>query len=399
MTGARGLFGRLRGGGSETPPPSRPGRMQLSHVGFCGKVPSVGDFIARGLPSAERDRFEAFLNAGLRDIAHEPGFGEAWSVMPIWRFAARPGAITQAMCVGIVLPSVDRVGRRFPLAVLALGAPGVDADPDALLTAAAPFLAEVEAAALRALDPSSPPDAAFAEVMRRRDLPPPAPGVAGGAACVWETDGGRTGAAARLPSAGAPPPAATLRAMLAAAGDPQAAMAALAAAAPARDAALFAHPPAPEAALFAQAPTPDIPLAPQAEAPIFAAPEGQPMFGSPLASNIADEAPLFPEPAPIALPAPSQADEGAIQPRIFLDEQAKLANDPDGTASQQAPETQDPTAPDDAADDNVFAAAYQAMAAEKPTAQDGPDLFPRRDDHTGASVPPEGAPHDGGDRS
>lgn len=360
MTGPRGLFGRLRGGGAAPPPPSRPGRVPLAHVGFVGKVPSVGDFIARGVPSAERDRFETFLNAGLRDIAHDPGFAEAWTVMPIWRFAARPGAITGAMCLGIVLPSVDRVGRRFPLAVLALAAPGVDADPDALLTAAAPFLAEAEAAALRALAPSSPPDAAFAALMQRRDLPAPAPGVAGGAACVWETDGGRTGAPARLPSPGAPPPAATLRAMLAAGGDPQAA-------AP-------AEAPAPDAPLFAAAPVAQPPAAAPPMPALAPAPQdAPPLFAQ--APAAAEDPPLFPETAPRTAPAQTDA--------------------PPHAPAAKAP----PSDPDPAPEDNVFAAAYRSMAAETSAPPDGPRPPARHEDQTGASAPTEGAPHDGGERS
>jgi type VI secretion system protein ImpM len=430
-SGGRGLFARLLGGGGGDA--ARPKPITLTHVGFCGKVPFAGDFIARGLPAAERERLEDFLLGGLQVVGGMPGFAESWAVMPIWRFAARPGALTQAMCIGIVLPSVDRVGRQFPLAVLALAAPGVDADPDAMLTASAPFLAAAEAAALAALDPSAPPDAAFAEIMQRRELPPPARAVSGGAACVWETDGGLTGAPARLPSTGKPNPGATMKAMLAAGGDPQAAMQSFDAAP-----AMFAAPPATaEASMFGSHPvtvTPAFDDAPATErgmtetaaqspaqstedrlfpdpasvfadavapAPAIAAPPApvivpeasEPMFPDSPAPVLRDapEPPLFPEPTfdeepdlfPRAAPAPESAPETTPEP----------APAPEPTP---APVAQRP-AP--APIDNVFAAAFQSLDAEKATG--GQSSAATRNDagHASESTPSEGASADGGDRS
>lgn len=405
--GGRGFFARLRGGGGGgggvAPPAEASGPITLTHVGFCGKAPFAGDFISRGLPAAERERLEDFLLLGLREVGATPGFADAWAVMPIWRFAARRGALTQAMCVGIVLPSVDRVGRRFPLAVMALAAAGHDADPDAMLTAAAPFLAAAEAAALAALDPSAAPDAAFADLMRRRELPEPSRAVKGGAACVWETDGGRTGAPARLPSAGAPDARATLRAMLAATGDPQAALAAMAADA-AHDtpfAGTAAAAPMFAAVEYTPAPvTLSPPLAAQqALAGADAAPEAPDFFNTAGAAQALlfpdapaaqePEAPLFPNTQPIPAPDAETAPQSAPEPDIF-------------PAAAPTPERGEPEAAatvavsPPAALDNVFADAFEAIdaanAAKKNPRQDA-------DDHARQSAPSESAPADGGESS
>ncbi|MFT6887921.1 MAG: hypothetical protein ACJAWZ_004154, partial [Paracoccaceae bacterium] len=202
---------------------------------------------------------------------------------------------------------------------------------------------------------------------------------------------------------GAPPAAATLRAMLAAAGDPQAAMAALAADAPAPDP-LFATAPAPAPAP-APASAPEAPMfapnpKPQAEEPpMFPVTEDEAPLFAPSAPPASEEPPLFPETAP-------ETGGGAIQSPHFADEQATLeAMEP--AAHVQASQGLVPEAHEaeerDAADhdpgpeDNVFAAAYRDLAAEKSTSGDANRVL-HDDDRTSASAPSEGAPHDRGER-
>ncbi|MGG7566946.1 type VI secretion system-associated protein TagF [Rhodovulum sp. DZ06] len=385
MTG-RGLLGRLFGGG-DAPAGGRkahgaaqggeaarargkaPG-VALAHVGYCGKAPSAGDFIARGLPPAERERLERFLADGLKEAQAAPGFDEGWAVMPVWRFAARPGALCERLAVGVVCPSVDRVGRRFPLCLLALGEAGEDADPDALLVAAAPFLASAEAAAIRALDAGFPPEAAFAEVMAVRRLPAPNPVQAGGAASVWETGGGRYGAAARVPAMGAPSARAVAAAMIASGRDVAAG----------RDAALAAEaaeappePPAPpvEEGGAARPETAPVETAPGARdaAPTDGAaastaqapsppPDGPPLFAD--APAAADDAPLFPEPAAPPQDAPlfPEAPLGAPEePPLFHRGPAAEAAPPLFPGLDAAPPREDAAA--DAAPDAASAADPQ----------------------------------------
>lgn len=94
-------------------------------VGLYGKLPSHGDFLRR----RTSDAFVAVWDAWLQDSlsASRAALGDAWLNLyltsPAWRVAAGPGICGPSAFVGLVAPSVDRVGRYFPLTIVAeLGA-------------------------------------------------------------------------------------------------------------------------------------------------------------------------------------------------------------------------------------------------------------------------------------
>ncbi|WP_288129085.1 type VI secretion system-associated protein TagF [Microbulbifer sp.] len=85
--------------------------------GVFGKLPAHGDFILRELPGVFSDTWDTWLQRsvhGSRELV-----GEAWLehflTSPIWRFALSPGVIDGRTWGGVLLPSVDSVGRYFPL--------------------------------------------------------------------------------------------------------------------------------------------------------------------------------------------------------------------------------------------------------------------------------------------
>lgn len=96
-------------------------------VGFYGKLPSHGDFLHRGLPDEFVNRWDAWLQEGIARSRRD--LGEAWLdvflTSPLWRFALASGVAGAPAWAGILLPSVDRVGRYFPLTIAAELAPGV----------------------------------------------------------------------------------------------------------------------------------------------------------------------------------------------------------------------------------------------------------------------------------
>lgn len=88
-------------------------------VGAYGKVPKMGDFVRAGakpLPS-----FEQWLEAGM--AAGEKKYGAAWPSVygkgPIHAFVYRPPVRDGGLLVGVLKPSHDSVGRKFPLVVFA----------------------------------------------------------------------------------------------------------------------------------------------------------------------------------------------------------------------------------------------------------------------------------------
>ena len=72
----------------------------------------------------------------------------AWNVAPIWRFALPPGDCGPDAALGLWMPSVDRVGRQFPLTFAAVAA---ESGIAALIRDDGGFLARAEAAGLDAI--------------------------------------------------------------------------------------------------------------------------------------------------------------------------------------------------------------------------------------------------------
>ncbi len=94
----------------------------LPLTGLYGKVPAHGDFVRRGLPSSFVTPWDDWLQAAMSRAraALGPRWEEAWDAAPAWRFALPAGACGPDAVAGVMLPSVDTVGRRFPITLAAL---------------------------------------------------------------------------------------------------------------------------------------------------------------------------------------------------------------------------------------------------------------------------------------
>nr|WP_294501607.1 type VI secretion system-associated protein TagF [uncultured Rhodopila sp.] len=88
-------------------------------AGFFGKIPATGDFVGRGLPVSFVQPWELWAAEALRQSRALLGDAwlEAWLVAPVWRFRLPAGACGPDAALGLVLPSIDRVGRAWPLVV------------------------------------------------------------------------------------------------------------------------------------------------------------------------------------------------------------------------------------------------------------------------------------------
>ena len=119
--------------------------------GLFGKLPSRGDFVTRRLDLACRDALDTWLQAGI--LTSRRVLGDAWLRAyldaPVWRFACPAGVCGGAVLAGVLAPSLDRVGRHFPL-VLAAQLPA--AIGTGALIEAVPWFDALEAQALAALD-------------------------------------------------------------------------------------------------------------------------------------------------------------------------------------------------------------------------------------------------------
>jgi len=203
-------------------------------AGFFGKVRHHGDFVTRRLPPPMRLALDAWLQQAL--VGSRGDLGAEWLPLwlnsPLWRFAMAPGVCGPQAWTGVMMPSLDRVDRPFPL-VIAAGLPAAPALPAclgadggwyaaledlALSTLAPDFAIEAFDAALLAL--GGPPQASAAREGAGQAVPAAAPWVtslagsgvpapAHGAldgASAWWTDGSSAVAPSLAVCAGLPPP-------------------------------------------------------------------------------------------------------------------------------------------------------------------------------------------------
>lgn len=126
-------------------------RQDTDRPGFVGKLPSHGDFVSRRLDAALRSGWEAWLDAGVE--RSRAMLGDAWLgtylSSPIWCFSLSDGCCGDRACAGVLMPSVDRVGRYYPLSIIALVEGGCSAVEVAL--GARGWYAQMESIALSSL--------------------------------------------------------------------------------------------------------------------------------------------------------------------------------------------------------------------------------------------------------
>jgi type VI secretion system protein ImpM len=87
---------------------------------WWGKLPSQGDFVGRRLPHALTARWDEWLRNGMDQLRSDAS--DTWSTRfvqsPLWFFLC-PASIMGQPLVGVMGPSADRIGRLFPLAIMA----------------------------------------------------------------------------------------------------------------------------------------------------------------------------------------------------------------------------------------------------------------------------------------
>ncbi|WP_234383842.1 type VI secretion system-associated protein TagF [Paracidovorax avenae] len=94
-------------------------------VAWFGKLPGQGDFVGRRMPRAMSGAWDEWLSHGLghlRSTAHGD-WERTFTQAPLWSFVAS-GSKGAAPSCGVLAPSIDRVGRCYPLTVMAVGESG-----------------------------------------------------------------------------------------------------------------------------------------------------------------------------------------------------------------------------------------------------------------------------------
>ena len=145
--------------------------MPAGRPGFFGKLPARGDFVGNGLNDRFRTAFDTWLQRSIATSKRQlgPAWLPAYLNTPIWRFVLGPGLCGPVPSAGVMIPSVDRVGRYFPL-VLAAQLPGCSS-PGTLFGDARPWFDAAEDLILTTLDDGFRFEG-FDDAVARLGLPP-----------------------------------------------------------------------------------------------------------------------------------------------------------------------------------------------------------------------------------
>lgn len=121
-------------------------------IGAFGKLPAHGDFIQRNLPAGFINVWDEWLQHFVSGTQEQ--LGEHWLdvylTSPIWRFTLSTGVIDEYNWAGVMLPSVDRVGRYYPFSIITKLE--YEINPFEFMQIKNNWFSEMEALALNALD-------------------------------------------------------------------------------------------------------------------------------------------------------------------------------------------------------------------------------------------------------
>jgi type VI secretion system protein ImpM len=91
----------------------------LTVAGYHGKAPAFGDFVSRGLPHAFIGPWDIWLQEAIHTSRLQ--LGDNWLnyylTSPLYRFVLTPGICDDSAWMGVMMPSVDKVGRYYPMTI------------------------------------------------------------------------------------------------------------------------------------------------------------------------------------------------------------------------------------------------------------------------------------------
>jgi len=86
--------------------------------GWFGKLPGMGDFAHRRLPDSFRAPWDRWLQEGFAQLrVRHDDWTERYLEGPVWFFILAAQVAGAQRWIGVLMPSVDGVGRYFPFTV------------------------------------------------------------------------------------------------------------------------------------------------------------------------------------------------------------------------------------------------------------------------------------------
>lgn len=125
----------------------------LTLPGWYGKLPFLGDFAGRRLPSSFVGTWDDWLQSviyGSRALLGEETWLQRYLSSPVWHYCLAPGICGNNAWFGLIMSSVDRANRHFPFTI----AHGVEREAlhDLSLVSIVGWLGSLEAQAVAMLD-------------------------------------------------------------------------------------------------------------------------------------------------------------------------------------------------------------------------------------------------------
>lgn len=125
----------------------------LDVPGWFGKLPGMGDFGQRRLSPRFRAVWDNWLQTGLQTLrAERENWVAEYLHAPIWYFALGKDIMSPSPWIGVLIPSVDSVGRYFPLTLAIELDEGNEASVDRQMASIHQWWQRSAKAALAALD-------------------------------------------------------------------------------------------------------------------------------------------------------------------------------------------------------------------------------------------------------
>lgn len=100
----------------------------MTPPGYYGKIPTHGDFVNRGLPQSFIAPWDNWLQEAI--LTSRQQLGHQWLnyylTSPLYRFVLSPGICGENGWLGVLMPSVDKIGRYYPMTVSLMNNAGLN---------------------------------------------------------------------------------------------------------------------------------------------------------------------------------------------------------------------------------------------------------------------------------
>ncbi|WP_395344141.1 type VI secretion system-associated protein TagF [Ningiella sp. W23] len=89
-------------------------------IGFFGKLPSYGDFIQRNVSPEIAEYWDNWILQAMEHAKSDldSQWKECYFTSPIWRFHLQSGVVCENTLSGLMMPSIDSMGRCYPFFVV-----------------------------------------------------------------------------------------------------------------------------------------------------------------------------------------------------------------------------------------------------------------------------------------